>query len=107
MAIGHERLDAYRLAIGYVAWVYEKATTPEGVHRAARDPGRARPSVPLNRAEGDGKTADADRRRYLEIARESALECAAIQEVLVVGKALDEAEPEPQDGTRPQRFSNT
>ncbi|NLC83112.1 MAG: four helix bundle protein [Lentisphaerae bacterium] len=35
---------------------------------------------------------DADRRRYFEIARGSALECAAIQDVLVVGKALDEAE---------------
>ena len=39
-----------------------------------------------------GKTADADRRRYFKIARGSALECAAIQDVLVVGKALDEAE---------------
>jgi hypothetical protein len=36
--------------------------------------------------------ADADRRRYFEIARGSALECAAIQDVLDVGKALDEAE---------------
>ena len=37
MALGHERLDVYRLAIGYVAWVYEIAATLEGVHRAARD----------------------------------------------------------------------
>ena len=41
---------------------------------------------------GNGKTTDADRRRYFEIARGSALECAAIQDVLVVGKALDETE---------------
>jgi len=33
-----------------------------------------------------------DRGRYFEIARGSALECAAIQDVLVVGKALEEAE---------------
>ena len=46
----------------------------------------------MNIAEGNGKTADADRRRHFEIARGSALECAAIQDVLVVGKALDEAE---------------
>ncbi|MDY6823087.1 MAG: hypothetical protein SWH68_04710, partial [Thermodesulfobacteriota bacterium] len=25
MALGHEKLDVYRLSIGYVAWVYEKA----------------------------------------------------------------------------------
>ena len=93
MALGHERLDVYRLAIGYVAWVCEKAATLEGVHRAARDQWlRASQSIPLNIAEGNGKTADADRRRYFEIARGSALECAAIQDVLVVGEALDEAE---------------
>ena len=93
MALGHERLDVYRLAIGYVARVYEKAATLDGVHRAARDQWlRASPSIPLNIAEGNGKTADADRRRYFEIARGSALECAAIQDVLVVGKALDETE---------------
>ena len=93
MALGHERLDVYRLAIAYVAWVYEKSATLEGVHRAARDQWlRASQSIPLNIAEGNGKTADADRRRYFEIARGSALECAAIQDVLVVGKALDAAE---------------
>ena len=53
---------------------------------------RASQSIPLNIAEGNGKTAEADRRRYFEIARGSALECAAIQDVLVVGKALDETE---------------
>ncbi|HRR33873.1 MAG TPA: four helix bundle protein [Kiritimatiellia bacterium] len=86
-------MDVYRLAIGYVAWVYEIAARLEGVHRAARDQWlRASQSIPLNIAEGNGKTADADLRRYFEIARGSALECAAIQDVLVVGKALDEAE---------------
>ena len=70
MALGHERLDVYRLAIAYVAWVYEKSATLEGVHRAARDQWlRASQSIPLNIAEGNGKTADADRRRYFEIGR--------------------------------------
>ena len=93
MALGHERLDVYRLAICYVAWVYEKAVALEGLHRAARDQWlRASQSIPLNIAEGNGKTAEADRRRYFEIARGSALECAAIQDVLVVGKALEEDE---------------
>jgi hypothetical protein len=53
---------------------------------------RASQSIPLNIAEGNGKTTDADRRRYFEIARGSALECAAIQDVLVVGNVLLEAE---------------
>ncbi len=93
MGLGHEKLDVYRLSIGYVAWVYEKAGSLTGVHRAARDQWlRASQSIPLNIAEGNGKAAAADRRRYFEIARGSALECAAIQDVLVVGKALDERE---------------
>jgi four helix bundle protein len=93
MTLGHEKLDVYRLSIGYVAWVCEKVDTLIGVHRPARDQWlRASQCIPLNIAEGNGKTADTDRRRYFENARESALECAAIQDILVVGKALDEAE---------------
>jgi four helix bundle protein len=93
MALGHEKLDVYRLAIGYVAWVFEHSEKLNGVHRHARDQWlRASQSIPLNIAEGNGKTAEADRRRYFEIARGSALECAAIQDVLVVGKGLDENE---------------
>jgi four helix bundle protein len=93
MTLGHEKLDVYRLSVGYVAWVYEKANGLNGVQRTARDQWlRASQSIPLNIAEGNGKTAEADRRRYFEIARGSALECAAIQDVLVVGKALDQAE---------------
>jgi four helix bundle protein len=93
MALGHEKLDVNRLATGYVAWVYAKAAQLGGVHLAARAQWlRASQSIPLNIAEGNGKTADADRRCYFEIARGVALECAAIQGVLVVGKALDEAE---------------
>jgi hypothetical protein len=74
MGLGHERLDVYRLAIGYVAWVFEKAHDLTGVHRSARDQWlRASQSIPLNIAEGNGKTAGADRRRYFEIARGSAV----------------------------------
>jgi four helix bundle protein len=93
MAFGHEKLDVYRLSIDYVTWVFEKANNLAGVHRSARDQWlRASQSIPLNIAEGNGKTAEADRRRFFEIARGSTLECAAIQDVLVVGQALDEAE---------------
>ncbi len=93
MSLGHERLDVYRLAMSYVAWVYQKARGLAGVHRPGRDQWlRASQSIPLNIAEGNGKTAGADRRRSFEIARGSALECAAIQDVLVVGGALGEEE---------------
>ena len=90
MTLGHEKLDVYRLSIKYVAWVYKRAGHLKGVHRSARDQWlRASQSIPLNIAEGNGKASEADRRRYFEIARGSVLECAAIQDVLVVGEALD------------------
>lgn len=91
MALGHEKLDVYRLAISYVAWVFEHSEQLNGAHRHARDQWlRASQSIPLNIAEGNGKTAEADRRRFFEIARGSVLECAAVQDVLVVGEALEE-----------------
>ena len=91
MSLGHEKLDVYRLAIRYVAWVFEHSERLTGMHRHARDQWlRASQSIPLNIAEGNGKASEADRRKYFEIARGSALECAAIQDVLVVGKGLDE-----------------
>ena len=93
MALGHEKLDVYRLAIGYVAWGFEHSEKLNGLHRHARDQWlRASQSIPLNIAEGNGKTAEADRRRYFEIARGSFLECAAIQDVLVVGQGLVDRE---------------
>ena len=45
-------------------------------------------SVALNMAEGNGTRSIADRVRDLEIARGSALECAACLDVLVVRKRL-------------------
>jgi len=93
MAFGHEKLDVYQLSIEYVAWVFIQANNLRGVHRHARDQWlRASQSIPLNIAEGNGKPANADRRRFFEIARGSAFECAAIQDVLRVGEALVEKE---------------
>ena len=66
MTSGHEKQDVYRLSIGSVAWVYEKAAGLYGVQRSARDQWlRASQSIPLNIAGGNGKMAEADRRRYV------------------------------------------
>ena len=101
MSLGHEKLDVYRLSIAYVAWVFEQSETLSGSHRHAQDQWlRASQSVPLNIAEGNGKSTTGDRRRYFvpsqrrqsSIARGSAFECAAIQDVLRAGGALNEQE---------------
>ncbi len=88
MAFGHEKLDVYRAAIEYVGWAYQYCGKLKG-HRNAKDQLlRASQAIALNIAEGNGKATNGDRRRYFEIARGSALECAAIQDVLQVCEAL-------------------
>lgn len=85
----HDRLDVYRLSIEYVANAFDSSRSLEGLHRHARDQWlRAAQSIPLNIAEGNGKRSLKDRARFLDIARGSALECAAIQDVLVVSGGL-------------------
>jgi four helix bundle protein len=86
----HDRLDVYRLAIKYVASSFKIAKELKGSHRHARDQWlRAAQSIPLNIAEGNGKRSLKDRSRFLDIARGSALECAAVQDVLNATGGLD------------------
>jgi four helix bundle protein len=85
----HDRLDVYRLAVEYTAESFGVAKGLSGLYRHARDQWlRAAQSVPLNIAEGNGKRSPNDRARYFEIARGSALECVAIQDVLVASNGL-------------------
>jgi four helix bundle protein len=79
----HEKLRAYQEALRFAAWVeplIEKLPT----RMSARDQlDRSSTSIPLNIAEGNGKRSHADRCRYLDIARGSAVESAACLDVLV------------------------
>ena len=92
----HEKLDVYRLALEYVAESFVMAKGLSGLHRHARDQWlRAAQSIPLNIAEGNGKRSLKDRARFFDMARGSALECAAIQDVLVVSGGIDAATGDP------------
>src|SRR6056297_4121867 len=89
MVFGHEHLDVYRLSVDDVAWSYALAKELSGVDRHARDQLlRAAQSIPLNVAEGNGKGTNADRRRFFEIVRGSALECAAVQDCLAACQVI-------------------
>ena len=79
----HEKLDVYREAIAFVAWL---STLLEGTGRIGdvKDQlDRASTSIPLNIAEGNGKFGLKDRCRFFDVAHGSALECAAGLDILV------------------------
>ena len=93
MALGHEKLHVYQVSISYVSWVYKLAPKLKGDFSHAKNQLiRASQSIPLNIAEGNGKVTVADRRKYFEISRGSAFECAAIQDVLEVAGVLSSDE---------------
>ena len=85
----HEKLDVYQAAIKFVTWssdLLEELPKGLAVHNQLD---RATTSIPLNIAEGNGKYTPADRCRYFDNARGSALECAACLDVLVARKRIE------------------
>ena len=82
----HEKLDVYQEAIAFCGWVGELLGEISAKAAAKDQLDRASTSIPLNIAEGNGKFSTVDRARFLEIARGSALECAACLDVLAVRK---------------------
>jgi four helix bundle protein len=85
-----EKLDVYQEAIAFCGWV-EGLLTLISAKAAAKDQlDRASTSIPLNIAEGNGKFSSRDRARFFEMARGSALECAACLDVLFVRKLTKE-----------------
>jgi four helix bundle protein len=82
----HEKLDVYQEAIAFCGWVGEFLTAISARAAAKDQLDRASTSIPLNIAEGNGKFSAKDRSRFFEMARGSALECAACLDVLLVRK---------------------
>jgi|ERR1041384_3707584 four helix bundle protein len=80
----HEKLDVYQEALDFCGWVGEFLATIETKAAAKDQLDRASTSIPLNIAEGNGKFSARDRARFIEMARGSALECAACLDVLRV-----------------------
>src|SRR5438105_4002610 len=87
----HEKLEVYREAISFVAWLSVVLEVAVRVGDVKDQLDRASTSVPLNIAEGNGKYALKDRCRFFDTAHGSALECAAGLDVLVAkGKLTPE-----------------
>lgn len=84
----HEKLKVYQEALRFYAWcepVLERTPRTLAAHGQLD---RARTSAPLNIAEGNGKSSAADRCRFFEISRGSALESACCLDLLTIKKIL-------------------
>lgn len=80
---GHETLSVYQESIRFITWITELLEIIPKSLSVHNQLDRASTSIPLNIAEGNGKHTSADRCRYFDSARGSALECAACLDVLV------------------------
>jgi len=92
--LSHKKLDVYQRSIEFLACALKTAEKlPRGQAPLADQLRRAAMSIPLNIAEGSGRTqASADRMRFRGIARGSAMECGAILDVARLLAAISEAE---------------
>ncbi len=86
----HEKLDVYRRAVAFAGWADALLGTLPAVSAVCRQLDRAATSIALNIAEGNGKFSHRDRCRFLDIARGSALECAACLDILVAKGATSD-----------------
>jgi four helix bundle protein len=84
----HEKLEVYREAIAFIAWVSTLLDTAVRVGDVKDQLDRASTSIPLNIAEGNGKYTPKDRCRFFDIVHGSALECAAGLDILVAKSKL-------------------
>ena len=89
--LAHERLDVYQVSIEFLALATKVVDVlPKGHANLSDQLRRAAMSIPLNIAESAGKTGSADRKRFMAIARGSAMECGAILDACRVLDIADE-----------------
>ncbi len=91
----HEKLRVYKAALEFLAWlrgIMDRVPSKLAVHDHLD---RASTSILLNIAEGNGKFSAPDRCKYFDVARGSALECAAALDALVAKGILPEADVRP------------
>ena len=80
----YEKFEAYQLAIAYWESALRLWNKIPSRNSGIRDQfKRASSSISLNIAEGSGRHKIEDRKRFYTIARGSAMECAAISDLIV------------------------
>ena len=90
--LDHEQLDVYKIALEFLVFANEVVEhLPRGRSHLADQLTRASTSIVLNLAEGAGKHSRPDKRRFYLTSRGSATESAALLDVCLRLRLLDEA----------------
>mgnify|MGYP005666182841 CR=1 FL=1 len=84
----HEKLHVYQEALRFISWADTLVGLLESKYALKDQLIRASTSIALNIAEGNGRYKAADRCRFFDIARGSALECAAFVDILVTRQLI-------------------
>lgn len=88
----HEKLEVYQHSIEFVENCDQILAKCQKTSSLRDQLDRASISIPLNIAEGNGKWSKKDRCRFFDIAKGSALECAAAIDVAVAKEVIPHAE---------------
>ena len=86
----HEKLEVYKFTLTFISWLHDVMENAKYNKNVFDQVDRASISTLLNIAEGNGKTSGKDHNRYLEIARGSAMECAASLDIMHAKHMIDQ-----------------
>ena len=96
--VNFRKLDVYQAAVRFLPLAVGIADSLPPRYASLGDQlRRASISIPLNIAEGSGKSTRPDQRRFYAIARGSAMECAAILDACSVLRPLEKPKAEEAD----------
>ena len=88
-SLDHEKLEVYQQSLEFITWTLPLLDQVPAGASVRNQLDRASTSIPLNIAEGNGKFTSADRCRFFDNARGSALECAACLDVMVAKQFVE------------------
>lgn len=87
--LSFQKLDVYQRSIEFLVYARRLLVRiPKGHGDLVDQLRRSAQSIPQNVAEGAGKTTPADKAKHYTIARGSAMECAAILDVMKIQQTI-------------------
>ena len=98
MAFSHEKLRVYQKSLHFVIWATDILDQLPPIGSVKNQLERASTSIPLNIAEGNGKTSKRDRARFLQTAHRSAVECAACLDIIAIKTKRDSTASDISEG---------